>query len=122
MSKLSFTKEEYTKLARLVSRLIAMRSHMTKKEMGKGNNALIKELSNKVSVMTAESDSYDVFLKRPHLRLIEGMMLEAIDVLRNKVIPEYEKQNPVDKQKYIETARTTADIYASILGKIEEAL
>lgn len=122
MSKLQLVHTEYAQLTRLVQRLIKMRSHLTKKEMGKGNNALIKELSTKFSLLVTPNETYDIFLKRPHLRLLEEMMLEAIDTLRHKVIPEYEKQNPPEKEKYIATARNVADIYASILGKVEEAL
>jgi len=122
VSKIQLSNPEYMQLARLISRLAKMRSHLSKAEMGKGNNALVKEISNKISPLTAEAETHDIFLKRQHLRFLEDMMLEAIAVLRNKVIPEYEKNGPQDRSKYIEAAKSVADLYASILGKVEDAL
>lgn len=122
--KLTLSAEEFARMERVVSRLMAARKQLPEGDWKKGINPIIKDLAKKFTEGSAASGlEQQVFLKRPHLRFLEASIKEALDAINNKVIPEYEKRGPADKKdEYIAKAKAMAEVYSSLLTKVEAAL
>ena len=113
--KLKFSKTECYHILRISSKLAVAKS--TDANVQK----IIKELVNKFNLQFAEGQKeIEVPLQRRHLRGIEAIIGTSRQVLKENIIPAYEKRGIYPEQ--MERAKVMLTEYDALLAKIEAAL
>jgi hypothetical protein len=109
MPIIKFTKEEYFQIADSFDRI---RQTIP--------TALVKQLSTKFTRAATEFDSYDVPLKRQHIRYLEDYCKSRLLLLSEKILPEYIKRG--NKPEYEQKTKDSIKLTEGILNKIEAFL
>ncbi len=121
--QVDFNTLEYMYLTSVCKKLMQARKNFDAKAMAKGTNAVVKELANKFSPHVEVQTTYNVPLKRTHIRYLQEMLGKSLTVIDEKILPEYRSRpNASELTEYITRMEQTRDMVSAMLTRLNGAL